>query len=202
MKFMLKQLNKQNGGTLLGFIAGLVVGLTIAVIVAFTISKTPVPFLSKADKADKPADSGAVITADPNKPMYGNKDAVRQAARDIALEHAPEAADTSVPPTTSPTPPTLAVKAAETKSPDSTTLDAKWIYYLQAGAFHNQADAESAKARLALQGFEASVQERPSDAGTLYRVRLGPFDNIDAMNRIRSKLTEGGMDVAVVRVAR
>ena len=54
-------------------------------------------------------------------------------------------------------------------------------------------------AKLALLGFEARISERPSDNGTLYRVRVGPFGQLDTMNRMRGKLTDNGVDVAVVR---
>jgi cell division protein FtsN len=80
--------------------------------------------------------------------------------------------------------------------------DEQWIYYLQVGAFRSRDDAESTRARLALLGFEASVSERQSDQGVLYRVRLGPFAQIDATNRVRSKLIDNGVDAAVVRAAR
>jgi len=33
----------------------------------------------------------------------------------------------------------------------------------------------------------------------LHRVRMGPFNQVEAMNRVRSKLSENGIDVAVVR---
>jgi cell division protein FtsN len=94
-----------------------------------------------------------------------------------------------------------ATKPAEVKdaAAKADNADEKWTYYLQAGAFREQADAESTRARLALLGFEASVSERSSDNGVLYRVRVGPFNQVDAMNRVRGKLSENGVDVAVVR---
>ena len=92
--------------------------------------------------------------------------------------------------------------AKQADSKDSTAKAAgedKWTYYLQAGAFRDQADAESTRAKLALLGFEAQISERPSDSGALYRVRIGPFGQVETMNRIRGKLSESGVDVAVVR---
>ncbi|MFD2274115.1 SPOR domain-containing protein [Undibacterium arcticum] len=58
---------------------------------------------------------------------------------------------------------------------------------------------KNTRAKLALLGFEAQISERPSDSGSLYRVRIGPFGQIETMNRIRGKLSESGVDVAVVR---
>jgi cell division protein FtsN len=205
---MLTLLKKQAGGTLLGIIIGLVIGLGIAVVVAMTINKTPVPLMDRGAKNGKPAELSASPNDDPNKPMYGSKDAVREAAKEFAPEATP--APTAAPATPAPqgkpvsaAPQAQAPEAkADAKTADSAASDGKWIYYLQAGAYRNQADAEAAKARLALQGFEASVMEHPSDGGSLYRVRIGPFDQVEAMNQVRSKLTGNGMDVAVVRVAK
>jgi cell division protein FtsN len=110
-----------------------------------------------------------------------------------------------------PAPVPTPAKAADTAEPKnqvsstSTTTpkvdgDDKWIYYLQAGAFRDQADAENARAKLALLGMEARVSEKQSDNGSLYRVRLGPYAQLDAMNRVRAKLAENSVDAALVRI--
>ncbi|MQR00934.1 SPOR domain-containing protein [Glaciimonas soli] len=102
-----------------------------------------------------------------------------------------------------------AKKAAADSASNSTgtktdTADAggNWIYYLQVGAFREQAEAENARARLALMGFEATISERPSDEGSLYRVRIGSFSSLETMNRMRSKLSDNGINAAVVRSAK
>ena len=96
--------------------------------------------------------------------------------------------------------PAAAVAATAAAKPDN--ADDKWTYFLQAGAFRDQADAENSKAKLALAGFEASISDKGSDANGLYRVRIGPFNQLEAMNRVRGKLSDNGIDVAVVRVAK
>jgi cell division protein FtsN len=53
---------------------------------------------------------------------------------------------------------------------------------------------------LALMGVAATIAERKSELGTLYRVRVGPFSEIEAMNRARVRLSDNGVDAAVVRV--
>jgi cell division protein FtsN len=60
-------------------------------------------------------------------------------------------------------------------------------------------EAENTRARLALLGFEAAVTDRNTDNGLLHRVRVGPFGGLEAMNRVRAKMAENGVDVAVVR---
>ena len=56
------------------------------------------------------------------------------------------------------------------------------------------------KARLALSGWEASIQPVSLPDKTLrYRVRLGPYDNIDELNRMKAELSSRGFDVAVIK---
>lgn len=89
-----------------------------------------------------------------------------------------------------------AVKDGAAKSDD------KWNYYLQAGAFRDQSEAEALRGKLALMGVEARISERPAENGALYRVRVGPYGQVDAMNKVRGKLSDNGVDAAVVRVAK
>ncbi|MFZ6672621.1 SPOR domain-containing protein [Undibacterium sp. Xuan67W] len=213
---------KERGGTLLGLIVGLVIGLAIAVAVALLITKSSTPFTNKGNKA---ADTPVTQIQDPNKPLYGNKDAVKEAAKDFVRDDAVKAAEIAAnkasdnkPEAKSETKPDIKApvvdKAAATaqektdaKPTDAAAkpadaVDDKYVYYLQAGAFREQADAESARAKLALIGFEARISEKPSDTGNLYRVRIGPFNQIETMNRMRAKLSENSVDVAVVRTAK
>ena len=60
-------------------------------------------------------------------------------------------------------------------------------------------DAENTRAKLALLGFEAAISDRTSDSGVLHRVRLGPFSQVEAVNKARAKLLDSGIDVAIVR---
>ncbi|GAA4033169.1 SPOR domain-containing protein [Actimicrobium antarcticum] len=203
----MKQFGKQTGGTLLGLILGLIVGLGIAVGVALTINKTTLPFLNKVTKTDR-SELTPAQASDPNKPLYGNKAAAREAARELAAPAPtpPNSADPQAEKNAAAKEASLPPVAEKGRKPEPAQApeakgdgDDKWIYTLQAGAFREQADAENARAKLALLGFEARITERPSDNGTFYRVRIGPFSQLDTMNRIRGKLTDNGVDVAVVR---
>ncbi len=77
---------RQQGNTLVGIIIGLVIGLGIAVVVALVITKGSSPFTDKSGRAGKAAEPTAGQIADPNKPMYGNKEAAKEAARDFSKE--------------------------------------------------------------------------------------------------------------------
>ena len=220
---------RQQGNTLVGIIIGLVIGLGIAVVVALMITKGATPFTDKQGKGGKSSEPTSGQVADPNKPMYGNKEAARAAARDVAKDTTPPQPDAlqaviaslkpapaapaheskpEVKPEAKPEPkapvvekskPAAPVTAPATATAKADPADEKWIYYLQVGAFRETADAESARAKLALLGFEAAVTDRSTDNGVLHRVRMGPFNQVEAMNRARTKLSENGVDVAVVR---
>lgn len=187
---------KQTGNTLLGLIIGLIIGLVIAVVVALVITKGQSPFTNKSGKLDVAAPT-AGQSADPNRTMYGKQDAARDAAKELAGRAA------AVVPGAAPAPAAEGTTTADaSKKPEAAAAkadDDKYTYYLQAGAFREQADAENARAKLALLGFEASISDKGGDNGTLYRVRVGPFSTADAMNKVKAKLSESGVDVAVVR---
>lgn len=221
---MVKRMQQQAGGTLLGLIVGLIIGLGIAVVVAIAITKTPMPFVNKMARSDRP--NGDKLT-DPNRPLYGKRDPAKEAARTAvaptqAAAVAPAAAVESQPPENTASPAaadrapiidksisaadsaqkveTVALTKAADAKPSAQNVDDKYTYYLQAGAFREQMDADNTRGKLALMGFEARVTERPSETGTLYRVRIGPFSQMEAMSRTRAELSDNGVDVAVVRM--
>lgn len=174
----------QRGTTLIGFIAGLVLGLAIAVAVALFITNAPVPFVNKVRQASEtviPPTAGGQLP-DPNKSLYSP----------VPVKALPEPAksDPSTDPKAAPPP---AEKGNVFPAEDSRFL-------LQAGAFRTPDDADSMRARLALLGFDAKVFPREQDGTTLYRVRLGPYGNLDDVNRIRKTMAENGIDVQLVRL--
>lgn len=73
-------------------------------------------------------------------------------------------------------------------------------YVLQAGSFRSVADADRVQATLALQGIESRIQQVTIDDDTWHRVRIGPFNDLDALDRMRRKLAERDIDVLVIRV--
>ena len=209
----------------------MIIGLGIALGVAMTINKTPMPFTDKSGKV-KAGDPTPSQSSDPNRPLYGNRAAAKDAARDFAKEPAPPENTAAPQPDKKPEVVKVDPKAdakAEAKAEakqdgkapvveQSTTAkkadkadgaeaktenpDDKWSYFLQAGAFREQSDAEAMRAKLALMGVEAKVSERQAETGVLYRVRVGPFSQLEGMNKVRGKLSDNGVDAAVVRIAK
>ena len=211
---LLRATGRQQGNTLIGLIIGLVVGLVIAVIVALAITKGGTPFTDKLGKSGKSSEPSANQATDPNQPMYGKvakppatasappaavqpsqQDALQQLMANLQPEPTPPKPATRI----EPKPATAVNPAAPAPAARAEASDDKFVYYLQAGAFRNMTEAENTRARLALLGFEAAVTDRNTDNGLLHRVRVGPFGGLEAMNRTRAKMTENGIDVAVVR---
>src|SRR5262249_25815131 len=93
-----------------------------------------------------------------------------------------------------PTPPPKPGSSPATPKPHSGET-----YWLQAGAFTDEKDAENLKAKIAFTGLEATVRPGTTDKGTLYRVRLGPYQSLDDANRIRAALSKKGVGVAIIR---
>ncbi len=215
---------RQAGSTMTGVIIGLIVGLVIAVVVALAITKGSTPFTDKSGKLGKMSEPTAGQASDPNKPLYANKEAARQANKEIiaktkpvddplgvavaameknpapAAKPAPDAAAAPAAPAAAPAP----VKQAENvkpvpSGPAAAEGEDKVIYFLQAGAFREMDDAENTRAKLALLGFEANISEKANESGVLHRVRIGPFPQVEAMNKARAKLIDSGIDVAIVK---
>lgn len=186
----------QRGTTLMGFIVGLVVGLGIAAGVALFITKAPIPFINKVGHApDQPVmESGKL--PDPNKSLY-SKEPTQTTETSAPAANSNEThpvAATPVGPQTakSPSESVPVIDRSRTDIPDGQTS------FVQAGAYKSADDAENMKGKLALLGFEATVSSLERDGNTVYRVRLGPYNRVDDLNRVRQRLTENGIDASVV----
>ncbi len=118
---------------------------------------------------------------------------------------APTAANTRAAPATAPvvTPSTAPANATRevVETPKSTKPGADpFTYFVQAGAYTRQEDADQQRARLAILGYTAKVTEREQVGRTMYRVRLGPFENKDTANTTQGKLQQSGIEAALVAV--
>ena len=67
-------------------------------------------------------------------------------------------------------------------------------YVLQAGSFNNFQDADQLKAKLAMNGLVAQIQKIIIEGkGEYYRVRLGPFENLEALEAAEQQLKRLGI---------
>ncbi len=211
----------QTGGTIVGFILGVVVGLGVAFLVAIYVTKLPVPFLNKGATFSGQQDS---IEAqknknwDPNAPLYDKNGATRPgvapAAASAGKPSAPAVAGGSGAGATPQAASTSAdsgdplgdlaksrafVAPAEAGAPASVD---PFDYFVQAGAFRTQADADAQRAKLAMLGWQARVNEREHSGRTVFRVRVGPFVKRGDADRLKEKLDGAGIESALVRVQR
>jgi cell division protein FtsN len=180
------------GGFLLGMFVGLLAGLAVALGIAFYLSKTPIPFLNAKPKhSDKDAaagkppaiaglpQGGTAVAKAPEKPQFDFYKILPGTEEPVSEQELRERAKAS--------------KGQQQSSSD--------VYFIQAGSFQNPADADNQKARLAILGFESSVEPANlPDKGTWYRVRMGPYSKVDDINRVRQSLAQNGIDASLVKI--
>jgi cell division protein FtsN len=177
------------GGFMLGMFVGVIVGLAVSLVIAFYLNKTPVPFLTAKPKVEKDAASGkppaiaglpqGAVTVPAEKPKFDFYKILPGQEEPVSEKELRE----------------------RMKSGRGQQDAARDVYFIQAGSFQNPADADNQKARLAILGFESSVEPANlPDKGTWYRVRLGPYSKLDEINRIRQALAQNNIDASLVKI--
>ncbi len=74
------------------------------------------------------------------------------------------------------------------------------IYMLQAGSFSTHDDADRRRAELAFHGIESRVQRARVNNRDYYRVYVGPIEDLDKLNLLRSRLRAAKIDVLRIRL--
>ncbi len=173
---------KSNNPMVNGIVIGVLIGLAIALAVALYINSAPSPFKqaqppATTPPAGKPADKNTGVPGQADKPDAKKN---RFTYYDI------------LPGTEQP------VTDQEIKQAPQGGKD---HYFLQAGSFQNEADANNLKAKLALMGVEATIQSaNVPDKGVWHRVRVGPFSDIEEMNKSRTTLAQSGIQPSLIKV--
>lgn len=186
----------------MGVFIGLVLGLALAAGVAWYFTKSGSPYQPATPGRETPREPAKAAKAEPASPAA-------EKPRFDFYRILPGAEE-----------PRVAPKPVEKATPDKATLERAAPgktaagapagtgpaagggerFWLQAGSFAGEADAENLKAQLALSGWEAAIQSASiPDKGVRYRVRLGPYDNTDELNRIKAELGRRGFDAAVIK---
>ena len=190
----------QRGSVALGMMLGIVIGLAVAVAVAVFVTRAPLPFVNKVVRSgDRIVEPRTPADApDPNRPS-----AARQRPADAPAPAARSAGETPAASASAPAAmPDRAPSASAGAAPAGDGAEAateRMLYVLQAGAFRLADDADNMKAKLALIGLEARVQPAEVNGQRVFRVRIGPYVNLDDLNRARARLEENGIESSVVR---
>ena len=201
---------------LLGIIIGLLMGIVIALAVALWLNRLSNPVVEKAKPIEPLAKIGPT---QPPKPEEKGAAPEKKAAADKAPEK--KAADrprfefyTMLPgerevsdkdarpkePAKSKEPAKEAAKAGPGSSPAQPKPHTGETYWLQAGAFADEKDAENLKAKIAFTGLEAAIKSADVPGkGTLHRVRLGPYQSLDDANRTKAVLSQNGVGATIIR---
>jgi cell division protein FtsN len=189
---------KSGGGTLIGMFIGLVLGVGIAAGVVWYMNKTPVPFVTKNLQPPRPeaapaAGNGKVAQSGQPMALPGKPGDPVPEKRFQFYDILPGKSD-AVPEGK----PAAEAKKEEPKKEEKKEEN-KQPVFLQAGSFSKPTDADNLKASLALMGVEASVQQVMVQDKTFYRVRLGPYNRIEEVNKVRSDLAKAGIDASLVK---
>jgi len=95
-------------------------------------------------------------------------------------------------------PPEPVDPAADIPKPPAATA-APQPYFLQAGSFRQQDDAERRRAELLLLGLEPTIEQTTGENGRWFRVSLGPYDSQDAIARTRGLLANQNIESVLLR---
>ncbi|MES2636434.1 MAG: SPOR domain-containing protein [Pseudomonadota bacterium] len=188
------QKNRRTGSPFLsGLLVGVLLGVGLSVGLTMYINSTDSPFSeSKSSRLNKDMLAEKLpkqkIATDNALPAEENPDASTENKSDNQFDFY-----TILPETES--------TVTEKEIKDNSLTVKKDNYFLQVGAFQNEADADNMKAKLALQGFEAVVQTATiPEKGVWHRVRVGPLSDINQINKVRGDLTTGGFNTDLIKV--
>jgi cell division protein FtsN len=186
---------RESGNFLAGMGVGVLIGLAVSLGIAFYLNRTPIPFMTA-----KPKQAEKNGTDKKSPPIAGLP---QSGGAGPAMTEKPKFDFYRILPGSEEPVTEKEIRAREReKAKGSGQQEAsKDVYFIQAGSFQNPADADNQKARLAILGFESSVEPANlPDKGTWYRVRMGPYAKLDEINKVRQALAQSGIDASLIKV--
>jgi len=196
---------RSEGNFLAGMGVGVLIGLAVSLGIAFYLNRTPIPFMTAKPKqaekngaaAKQPAIAGlpqggatpgAATTTAAEKPKFDFYRILPGSEEPVSDKELKERERQQ----------RAAAKSGGSSSQQETSKD---VYFIQAGSFQNPSDADNQKARLAILGFESSVEPANlPDKGTWYRVRMGPYAKVEEINKVRQALAQSGIEANLIKV--
>jgi len=206
--------SRLNHPLLLGVIIGLLLGVVISLAVALWLNRLSNPFVEKNKPIEPLPKMGPT---QPPAPAEAARAAEKAAKGVVPEKGAPKPAERprfefyQILPGEKEATPEREAKAAKVappapeaaprpgSSPATPTPHSGDVYWLQAGAFSEEKEADNLRAKIALTGLEAGVRVVATpEKGKLYRVRLGPYQSLDDANRIKATLSQNGVGAAII----
>jgi len=181
------------GKVIAGVFIGMVLGVAAAGAVAwYVLNKKPNSYLNK-DQA-KPAAQVAMLPASSVPiviPPLAESGVPEPKQHFEFYKELTDKSDNTVH-KNNPKPAQKAPVAAAKQAPAPSATTSKENYFLQAGSFQKVEEAEKLKAKLALSGYEATLQTVTiPDKGVWHRVRLGPYNSNEAGKTIAALRQNG-----------
>lgn len=90
------------------------------------------------------------------------------------------------------------IKQSDKSLQDPNAPKGSWV--LQAGAYRKHADADRQKARIALLGVEANIEAADKQGKSIFRVKIGPSNDLRELNDLRERLLDHDISTFVVRI--
>ena len=203
-------MKSQRGGFFVGMIVGLLIGLALALAVALYVTKAPVPFVNKVPQRSPEQDAAEAAKNknwDPNAPLAGKNPARPASVPEAApsSDAAPAVQPSAAPSVTAGKPANKEAAAAapadKSAAPSTAAAPDAFVYFVQAGAYSHTEEAEAQRAKLAMLGLQAKITEREQNGRTVYRVRVGPYEQRTDAEAAKDKIDGNGVgDTALVRV--
>lgn len=197
-----------------GFLFGIVFGLAVAAAVAVFTFNSPLPFVDKVQKVTADVDPAQALAGgvDPNKALNASSTPETTAAAPagtvatVTASTAPATTPAAAPAAPAPANTTAATNQTQTSADLQPQRDEQGkaaqpgtvtpvSYWVQAGAFKSTKQAEERQAQLAMMAVEAQVQQ----AGSIWRVRIGPFDDRNSANEIQNMLNDQGIQATIIK---
>ncbi|MGA0881294.1 MAG: SPOR domain-containing protein [Burkholderiaceae bacterium] len=167
----------RGGLGLVPFAVGVAVGCLLSAVLALYITQAPLPLVDKGLRKSAPATTVSEPVAE------------QERASERPVEPEPQQV-----------PKAEVLPSATPSKSDKPVEPLGTRYVLQVAAFRSAAEADQMKARLAILGFEASISRAQREGSEVFRVRVGPFDQFEALNQMKAALSDNGVESTVVRV--
>jgi rare lipoprotein A len=163
-------------------------------------ARVRVTYLARADVLAGRAETSTAIAAiaAPTEPVrVASLNPVSVAPRQSGTQTY-DSDDSATVTTTRDLPPVMRPSRASQPPAERNPISASARYYVQAGAFAQRENAELLKDRLSDAG-DPSISSIDRNGELLYRVRIGPFDSVDAADTALARLSGlGGSDAKIV----